>query len=124
MKLIKLNIIKSFIILALTLLSNITIGQTLISDSVAINTVINLPEVTSDLNAHKNDSTVSNKIYIDSHPNETNNFYLIRLSQFFTYSDHSVTIELFKVDADTGHITVLDMIEGKYITLEQWRAKK
>lgn len=100
------------------------IGQKVTTDSIAINLVLNIPEVSETLMAHQNDSTVSNKLYLEQTPNERDNFYYIRLAQFFTYSDHTVTLNYFRVNPNNGEINVMNTIEGEYISLTTWRKRK
>jgi len=96
-------------------------AQVLNSDSIAINSVIDLLEVQQSLNSHQNDSTISNKIYIHKSPTNSDNYYEIRLAQFFSYSEHTVTINIFRVNSITGIITVLEISTGDFISTKQWR---
>ena len=89
--------------------------------NIALNLVWDLPEVQSILKEHLNDTTISNKLHVAKVAEPSDNLYYIRLAQFFSYSEHTVTIWHFRVNAVNKKIRVLEVIEGTYITIEEWR---
>lgn len=90
----------------------------------------NVPEVSTLRNSitTKSNSTVKLLIYVEREPNSASgdiylrDYYGIYVGE--SHPDHSVNIYRFAVKKDTKEILFYDVVEDKYMTLDEWRKEK
>lgn len=92
-----------------------------LDEKTALNLVWKLPQVQSKAREIERLSKGTIKVgaVVDSSPTPDEPYYTIRI--FEDQPDHDSTIYWFRVSSANRLIEVLDVIENKYISLEEWR---
>ncbi|BAY18690.1 hypothetical protein NIES2109_52970 [Nostoc sp. HK-01] len=92
-----------------------------INEDTALNLVWKLPQVQRKAKEIERLSkgTIKLGAIVDGSPTPNEPYYKIRI--FENQSDYDSTIYWFRVFNDSGLIEVLDVIENKYISLDEWR---
>ncbi|AFY40871.1 hypothetical protein [Nostoc sp. PCC 7107] len=92
-----------------------------IDEKTALNLVWKLPQVQRKAREIERLSkgTIKLGAIVDASPALNEPYYTIRI--FENQSDYDSTIYWFRVFNDSGVIEVLDLIENKYISLDEWR---
>ncbi|MBU7581621.1 MAG: hypothetical protein KAF91_01690 [Nostoc sp. TH1S01] len=94
-----------------------------INEETALNLVWKLPQVQRKAReiARLSKGTIKLGAVVDGSPTANEPYYTIRI--FENQPDYDSTIYWFRVNNNTGLIEVLDLIENKYISLDEWREK-
>ncbi|MCC5638910.1 hypothetical protein LC593_24385 [Nostoc sp. CHAB 5844] len=92
-----------------------------VDEKTALNLVWKLPQVQRKAREIERLSKGSIKVgaVVDGSPTPNEPYYTIRI--FENQPDHDSTIYWFRVFSTSGVIEVLDVIENKYISLDEWR---
>lgn len=92
-----------------------------INEKTALNLVWKLPEVQRKAKEIERLSKGSIRVaaIVDASPTLDEPYYTVRV--FEDEPDHNTTIYWFRVLSPSGKIQVLDILENKYITLEEWK---
>ncbi|QLE54745.1 hypothetical protein [Nostoc sp. TCL26-01] len=92
-----------------------------IDEKTALNLVWQLPQVQRKAREIKKLSrgTIKVAAIVDGLPTPEQPYYQVRI--FEDEPDHNTTIYWFRVSKSSGVIEALDVIENKYISLEEWR---
>ncbi|MBD2343358.1 hypothetical protein [Anabaena subtropica] len=92
-----------------------------IDEKTAFNLVWNLPQVQRKVRTIQRLSkgTIKVAAIVDGFPVTDDPYYKVRVYE--DQPDHNTTIYWFRVSNTTGVIEALDVIENRYISLEEWR---
>ncbi|MBD2300546.1 hypothetical protein H6G80_06820 [Nostoc sp. FACHB-87] len=92
-----------------------------IDEETALNLVWKLPQVQRKAReiAKLSRGTIKLGAVVDGSPTENEPYYTVRI--FENQSDYDSTIYWFRVFNNNGLIEVLDVIENKYISLDEWQ---
>jgi len=94
-----------------------------IDEKTALNLVWKLPQVQRKAReiARLSKGTIKVGVVVDGSPTPNEPYYTVRI--FENQPDHDSTIYWFRVSSTNGLVEVLDVIENKYISLDEWRAQ-
>lgn len=93
-----------------------------ISGEDAIELVSQVKEIDKELKKVYSDTTTHSSLVLTQSATAEDASHYVDLMEM--HDTHGVSIQKFRVDASTGEIKVLDIMNDKWITLEEWRNMK
>lgn len=120
---LSLNSSPSFVDLEQTTAAKVSQTSNIIDEETAFNLVWQLPQVQRKARVIQQLSkgTIKVSAIVDGYPTPDNPYYTVRV--FEDEPDHNSTIYWFRVLNTGDVIEVLDVIENRYISLEEWKAQ-
>ncbi|MDP4147297.1 MAG: hypothetical protein Q8936_22965 [Bacillota bacterium] len=109
--------------------SNLEVDNTAVENDLISYLQNTVPEVKSFVEAYsKNTNDVKAIIYVDRQPDPSSkNVYLRDYYGIYvgeSHPDHNVNIYRFAINKDTKNIMFYDVVNDKYMTLDEWRASR